>query len=105
MSLEDISRKLRDLQRRAEDVDGEHSVPINELFYDEFMLRNTDFSSIDDMFAASGFKVETSDDFAAIPDDEWDAFVKARTRFESWEEMKKAAVQQWAAGRLGFDAE
>lgn len=105
MSLDDISRKLRDLQRQAEELDGEHSVPMNELFHDEFMLRNTDYPSIDEMFAASGFKIETSEDFAAVPDDEWDAFVKNRTRFASWDDMKKAAVQQWAARRLGFDAE
>ena len=101
--FDDAIRKLRDLQRRAERLDGEHSVSLNDLFHDEFILRNTDFDSIEAMVQASGFKVETSEDFEAIPDEQWDIFVRERTRFTSWEEMKGAAVQEWAARQLGFD--
>jgi hypothetical protein len=101
--FEDALRKLRDLQRKAEQLDGEHSVSFNELFPDEFMLRNTEFPSVGSMFEASGFKVESSEDMAAIPDEEWDKFVQERTRFASWDEMKSAAVQEWAARRMGLE--
>lgn len=101
--FEDALRKLRDLQRKAEQLDGQHSVPFVELFPDEFMLRNTEFASIDSMFQLSGFTVKSSEDFAAIPDEAWDRFVQERTRFASWDEMKSAAVQEWATRRLALE--
>ena len=101
--FEDVLRKLRDLQRRAEELDGEHSVRFVELFHDEFMLRNTDFPSVQAMFDASGFEVASEEDFAGIPDGEWDAYVRDSTRFDSWEEMKSAAVREWVSNRLGFE--
>lgn len=64
------------------------------------MLRNTEFPSIDALVAASGFKVESSEDFAAIPDAAWDAFITSRTRFASWGEMKDAAAGGWARRQL-----
>ena len=100
--FDDAMRQLRELQRRAEQLDGTHSVTFPELFPDEFMLRNTEFPSIGALIEASGFKVESSEDFAAIPDAEWDAFLASRTRFASWEEMKGAAVREWAGRRLGL---
>jgi hypothetical protein len=103
MGFDDAIRRLHDLQRRAEELDGEHSVPMSELLSDDFMLRNTDFPSIGEMFAASGFTAQSQEDFAAIPDDQWDAFVRERTRFGSWKEMKGLAVQEWAARRLGLE--
>lgn len=101
--FEDALRKLGDLQRRLEQLDGKHSVSFEELFPSEFMLRNTDFPSIDVMFEASGYQVESTEDLAAIPDAEWDNYIQGRTRFQSWEEMKGAAVQEWAIRRLEVD--
>ncbi len=101
--FEDALNKLRDLQRKAEQLDGEHSVAFSELFSDEFMLRNTEFSSVDSMFEESGFRVESSEDFAAIPEEEWAVFIRERTRFASWDEMKNAAAQEWAMRRLELE--
>ncbi len=101
--FEDALPKLRELQRRAGQLDGEHSVSFAELFDDEFMLRHTDFPSIDAMLKASGFKVDTAEDFEAIPDDPWDAFIRERTRFTSWDEMKNAAGQEWATRQMGLE--
>lgn len=99
----DAFRKLRDLQQKAEQLDGHHSVPLHELFPDEFMLHNTEFASIDELFEASGFKVETEEDFAYIQDDEWNVFISERTRFASWDEMKDAAALEWAKQRLELE--
>jgi hypothetical protein len=101
--FEDALRKLRNIQRKAEQLDGDHAVSLTELFPDDFMLRNTEFPSIDSMFEASGFKVSSGEDFAAIPDEEWDTFVHERTRFASWDELKSAAVQEWVARRLALE--
>ena len=64
------------------------------------MSKYTDFSSFDEMLGASGFKAETPEDFAAIPDDQWDAFVATRTRFENWKDMREAGTREYVAGKL-----
>lgn len=103
MSLDDVLRKLGDLKRQAEAWDGEHNVPIEELCDDEFMLRNTEFPSIPDMFEASGFKIESAEDFAAVPEEQWNDFVANRTRFATWGDMLSAAGREWTKRKLGLD--
>jgi hypothetical protein len=66
------------------------------------LAKNTKFDSLESMFEASGFVVESQEDFEKIPDDEWDSFIKGHTRFASWEDMLGAAVQEWAARKLGL---
>lgn len=92
--------QLEKLQRRIEDLDGTHNVPFDEAFSPDFMVEFTDFSSIDEMLQASGYKADTPEDFAAIPDDDWDAFVSRSTRFATWEDMRAAAGERWVQKRL-----
>ncbi len=91
-----------DLIRKIEDLDGSHQIPFSDLFTVEFMLLNTEYSSISEMIAASGFSVQSSEDFANIPDGEWDRHVRQHSRFVSWEEMKGSAVKLWVSGKLGL---
>jgi len=93
---------FEDLVRKIEDLDGQHQIPFSDLFTDEFMLLNTEYCSISEMIEASGFSVQSSEDFAKIPDDEWDSHVRRHSRFASWEEMKGSAVQLWISGQLGI---
>jgi len=100
--LKKASRTLRDLERRLKALEGEHRVPLTELFPVDFLRKYTEFESLEDMFQASGFVVESQEDFEKVPDDEWDSFVRSRTRFSSWEEMLGAAYEKWFARKLGF---
>lgn len=101
--FDDAIRKLNNLARKFEQLDGQHQVSLPELFPDEFMLRNTDYVSMNAMFSANGFTVDSSEDFAAIPDHAWEAIVVSKTRFTSWDEMKGAAVAEWARRRLELE--
>lgn len=101
--LEQLQQRLRDMKAAAEELDGTHEIPLSELLTENFMRANTEFASFSEMLDASGFKVETSQDFAAIPDDQWDAFVRSRTRFQGWNEMLGTAAKKYAAKELGFD--
>lgn len=101
--FDDFLSKIRELGRRAEEMDGDHSVPLAELFPDEFVLRHTDFPTFADLIAASGFRVESQEDFSAIPDNEWDEFVRLRSRFNSWEEMLSEASREWISRKMGLD--
>lgn len=102
--LDELQRHLKELQHRAESLSGAHDVPIADLLTSEFMLLNTDFESAESMFSASGYKIQSQADFAAIPDEPWDAFVRSRTRFGSWKEMLAAAGEEYFGRRLRGEA-
>jgi hypothetical protein len=98
--LDAVRRSLDELRHRAEAISGEHEVSISELFPPDFMSAHTEFDSLQGMFSASGFRVETAEDFERIPDDQWDSFVQSHTEFGDWAEMLTAG--EWAARKLGF---
>lgn len=79
------------LKKNLAELSKHDRVSFSELFNPDFMKANTDFSTLEEMFAQSGFKVDTAEDFKAIPDAEWEVFITARTKFESWLEMQRVA--------------
>jgi hypothetical protein len=91
---------LHKLQRRAKELDGTHQVPISQLLSPTFMRKHTPFSDFDAMLAASPFPVNSAEEFRAIPDAEWDAFVRHNTRFSSWQAMLSVAGAEWMKDRL-----
>ncbi len=93
-------KNLDRLQRNLKALDGRHEVSFGELFDVAFMRANTKYESFEALLEASPFTVETKEDFAAIPDEPWDAFIREVTQFESWEAMQKAAVAAFARHRM-----
>ena len=55
------------------------------------------------MADASGFKIESQEHFEAIPDVEWDAFVRSRTRFQTWQDMQAKAGEEYVVRRLNIE--
>jgi hypothetical protein len=98
--LDELQRRIKELQHRAEELSGTHDVPISQLLTPEFMLLNTDFESVESMFDASKFQVRSQEDFAAIPDERWDEFICSVTRFATWKEMLAAATSEYVSERL-----
>lgn len=99
--LKEFQNKLKDMSSRMQKLDGTHEVPLTELLTDIFVSQCSAFSSASALFDASGFKVESKEDFAAIPDDAWNSFIKANTSYASWDDMLQAAVAEWTKKRLG----
>jgi hypothetical protein len=99
--LDEFRRKLERLSRNAQNVNG--PVAFDDFFPPEFMRRYTDFSSIQVMADASGFKIESQEDFEAIPDADWDAFVRSRTRFPTWQDMQAKAGEEYVVRRLNIE--
>lgn len=89
--LNEFQRQLRELSDRVEAISGEHSVPMSELLSPSFLASCTLFNSADELFEKSGYKVESQEDFDAIPDEPWDEFIRSNTSFGSWKEMLDAA--------------
>jgi hypothetical protein len=100
--LNEFQKKLNELQRKAEALNGEHQVSFSELFNASFMHRHTSFESLEVLIEAGGFKVETMDDFKAIPDQKWDQHIAKTTKFSNWQEMMNEAGSEWGKKQLGF---
>ena len=99
--LDEVRRRLAEAQRRLENLSGPLS--FEELFPPGFMRKYTDFPTIDEMVAASGHDVRSTEDFEAIPESEWNDLVRQRTRFQDWDAMRAKAGEELAERRLNPD--
>lgn len=100
--MDALQKRLKDLERRAKESDGEHEVRFDELFSGEFMRKKTKFDSINDFFDATGFKIDTQQDFDDLPEDELDIKVRELTSFQSWKDFSSEAAAHYASKKLGF---
>lgn len=91
--LEDLKEELQGLAERLEQAGGE--LPMTVLFTDNFMKSFTEFTSLEEFFDESPWRVESDDDFEAIPADEFDAYVDKHTDFDSWDAMLRAAGREY----------
>lgn len=93
---------FRRLERKLKALEKPQQVPFSELFNASFMARHTRFATIDAMFEASGYRVDSQEDFEAIPDADWDRFIAANTSFPSWQDMQNLAAQEWMKAQLNL---
>lgn len=97
-----LQKKLEDLSNSARNLHGNHEVPIKELLNGAFLSAHTHFSSADELFEKSGFKIDSAEDFKTIPEVEWDAYIRSISRFASWKDMMTAATGDLVKKRMGF---
>ena len=100
--FDELQRKLQGMADNLREIEGTNEVPMSEVLTPEFLSACSRFASLEEMFAASGFKVDSPEDFKAIPDDEWDAFIRQHTKFDTWQEMLGEAGSVWAKNRIGL---
>lgn len=100
--LKDLEAKMKDLGTRAENLDGTHKVPLTELITSSFIQSCSRFSSVEELFKASGFKIDSAEDFKALPDGQWDDFISHNTNYDSWDEILSEAVKIWTKNQLGL---
>jgi len=100
--FDELSNKLNDMAKKAEELDGENEVPVTELCNPSFMKKHTSYASFDELLKDGGYEVESVEDFEAIPEDEFDRHIRRNTSFDNWEDMLEAAGQAWMAKQLGF---
>lgn len=100
--FDELQKDLEDMQCAAQEMDGAQSFNFTELFHPAFMRQYTSYPTIDDFLENCGYPAETQEDFEAIPDKEFDEYVRANTRFSSWEDMLEKAEEELIDGKLGF---
>lgn len=100
--LDELQEKLEVLTQKVHELDVQN-IPMSELLTGDFISRSTKFSSLEELLDASGFKIESQDDFAAIPVDDLDRFIRSNSPFDSWNALLSTAGSEWAKKKLGFE--
>lgn len=100
--LKELQKQMDTLSKNVKALDGSHEIPLPELLTPEFLQKHTRVSSHTELIEKSGFKVESAEDFKAIPDEEWDAYIRSISSFKSWHEMLSEAGKAWAMKKLNL---
>lgn len=91
---------LEKLSKNLSELSGSSGVKLVDLMSSNFISSCSRYSSLEELFDSSGFKIESKEDFAAIPDEDWDAFIQGNTTHENWLEMQKAALLSYTKAHL-----
>jgi len=100
--IDDTIEDLQDLQAAAEELDGDNSVPMEEMFPPEFIREHTEFESFEEWLEGSQWQVDSQEDFEDIPDGPFDDYVAETSDFDDWDDMFGTAGREWAARELGL---
>ncbi len=89
--------KLRELQRKSKELNGQREIPLTELLPDDFIREYTDFQSLQAMFDTFGIEQLKEHNNA-----EFVKFISTHTRFSTWEEMLQKAINRYTKRKLGL---
>lgn len=93
-----LQKNLRDLEKKAKQLNGSNSVPLDKLFSDAFMASHSEYASFQKLVDSASLEIDSNED---LKTEEWNKFVEENTLFNSWEDMYSTAVTEWAAKQLG----
>jgi hypothetical protein len=89
---------LKKLKENLEGLSGTHQVPLPEVLTADFVSSHSQYADFDALLAAIG--VTTTEEFRALPDADFDTFIAANTDFESWLDMQKQGMAEYAKAKL-----
>lgn len=89
---------LKKLQKNMEKLQGSREVSLTEIITDDFVSSHSKYAGFDELLADIG--VTTKEEFIALPDEKFDAFLAANTEFESWVDMQKQGAAAYARSKL-----
>ena len=93
-------KALDKLEKNISRLSDTDSIPLEDLMNSSFISSCSQYSNFEELIEASGFKVESEEDFAAIPDQEWEQFIQTNTSYEGWIEMQQAALPSYMTANL-----
>ncbi len=99
--MDELQEKLKRIEREVDEL-GEGSVPLSEVLTPAFIQNCSVFSSLEELVERSGFAVESQEEFEAIPEAEWDAYIRQQTPYTSWQHMIQEAGMLYAKHKLGL---
>ncbi len=100
--LDKLNKDLNKLSENAKRLDGSHDVSFEELFPNDFMSKNTNFSNMQKFLDDFDPRM-TNESFVDVQKTkEWESYVESNSRFESWDDMLGTATEEYASKKL-FD--
>ena len=87
--------KLKKLQQKVKELNGQKEVPLTELMPDDFIREYTNFQTLQTMLDASG--IENTEE---ISGEKFSKFIATHTRFSTWGEMTKMAGAEYIKREL-----
>lgn len=100
--FDELQKKLKKMSDGAKELEGKHQIPVPELLTESFITAHTKFKDAQELFDESGYKIDSPDDFKAIPNEDWDKYIVSASDFNSWKEMLKAATVLYAKQKMGL---
>ena len=97
--LDAFEKRLRDYERRLKNLHRTSKLTMKDLLTARFLKKCSKFKSLQDLIAASTFRIDGESSFETIPA-QWDAFIRTNTSYASWEEMRQAAADEWIEKHL-----
>lgn len=100
--FDEIQDSIKDSLQALEKFSDPVEVNMAEILTPEFLQATSSVSSFDELLDKSGFKVETQEDFVAIPDEEFDQYIRSISSFNSWSDMLDCASEKYMIEQLGL---
>lgn len=92
----DLESLAEELEKRANENEKPVTmVSFKDLFTPSFMAKYTQFANFSELLIFGEFNVNSLEDFMALIDEKFDAFIKQTTQFQNWEEMQSTAVADY----------
>ncbi|MCM1958140.1 hypothetical protein NCZ17_01980 [Acinetobacter modestus] len=98
--IEEDYEGLKKLKKNADQSQQGEGLNVEDILNDVFLLEHTDFQNYKDLFNKAGFKADTPEEIASIPQEQIDAFVKANTKFDGFNDMLSQALSVNVQKRL-----
>jgi hypothetical protein len=86
---------FKKIQDNLEKISKQTEVKLGDLYNDNFISRHSKHSNFENLLIAGGHKVETEEELKAISDDKWSKLIKDETTFQSTEEMRNKAMEEY----------
>jgi hypothetical protein len=74
--FDDFKKHIEKLQENVKALEGQHTIPFDELFPAAFMSNYTDSSSIEELLQKGNFDIKSQEDFETIPGDTMNSFIE-----------------------------
>jgi hypothetical protein len=100
-----IQKRLEESRNVRPNSMASSSSATNELLNNDFIAEHSSFASFDELLAASPLKVESKEDFEAIPDAEWDTYIAATRRLNRGRRCSARQRANTSSSRLVFNVD
>lgn len=104
--ISELKDELEIIKNKINSVSGTHEIKITELLTSQFMKEHSEYDSFETLARASGLcngdGPITKEEFASIPDSEWDAWIQKSTDFKDWKSMMSDAGRQYIIKRINL---